>query len=199
MKHNLLFPILAMLLLVVGCTVYSAVSFYKEDQADFTKYNTYAWLTVKDNSNNVLNIQIMRNNIKNYFSREFVDHYGLTNSTGTPDVPFGLKVTVFNKVKANKHTVTTTTPNYPYSYSYAYNNYPNNNYSSHKYYSPQPNPYNYNRYYSGYRYQRTYIKHEHKYKESNITINRIDNSKRNELVRTVTAQTDIYASESKNV
>ncbi len=211
MKQKFLFPILAFLLFAVGCAVYSVVSYDKDNEADFTKYKTYAWLPDKDNSNNVLNNQIMRNNIKNYFTHEFVDNYGFTANTDTPDVLMEFTVTVANKTKTEEHPVTTTvpnysygnyynnnTPNYSYGYPYSYNNYPDNYYSRHRYYSPQPNPYNYNGYYSGYSYRTTYVKHELNYTRSSITINMIDN-KRNELVWTATAQTDIYANDPKNV
>jgi hypothetical protein len=215
-RIKLLFSILGLQLFVIGCaTTYSVVSTDKDVTADFTKYKTYAWLPDKDNSN--LNNPIMRNNIKNYFTHEFVDNYGLTANTDMPDVLMEVTVTVANKIE--EHSVPTTvpttvptpvpnysygnyyntnTPNYSYGYPYPNNPYPQNPYSRHLYYSPQPNPYNYNGYYSGYRYQTTYIKHQHQYTESNITINVIDN-KRNELVWTVTAQTDIYDNDSKNV
>lgn len=200
MEQKLLLPILALLLLAVGCSVYSVVSSDKDKTTDFTKYKTYAWLPDKDNSDNTLNNQIMRNNIKNYFTHEFVDNYGLTANTETPVVLMEFTVTVAKKTKTEKHPVNNysygnyynnNTPNYSYSYPYSYNAYPNNNYSNHRYYSYQPNRYNYNGYNSGYHYQTTYIKETHNYTQSDITINMID-SKTNELVWTANAQTDVY-------
>jgi hypothetical protein len=206
MKLKSLFPILAFLLFAVGCVVYSGVSsgVYsvvssdKDAIADFKNYKTYAWLPDKDNSDNILNNQIMRNNIKNYFTHEFVDNYDLTSNTETPDVLMELQVTAVSKVKTDRSPVTKKIPVYSYGYPYPNNDYPDNYYSDHKYYSRQPNPDNYIYYISGYRYQTTYIKHQYDYKKSNITINMID-SKRNELVWTVTAETDIYENESENV
>jgi hypothetical protein len=199
MKHSHLFPILTLLLFfLVGCSVYSVVSSDKDNKTDFTKYKTFAWLPDKDNSDTILNNQIMRNNIKNYFTHEFVDNYSLTANLDTPDVLMEFEVTVFEKVKKDVHLVSKTIPIYSYGYPYPHNAYPNNYYSHHKYYSPQPNPYNFNGYINGYRYQSTYIKDKHPYTESNITINMID-SKTNELIWTATAQTDIYENESKNV
>ncbi len=207
MKQKYLFSILPLLLFAVGCSVYSVVSSDKDDSADFTKYKTYAWLPDKDNSNKILNNQIMRNNIKNYFTHEFVDNYGFTANTETPDVLMEFIVTVANKTKTEKHPVTNYSygnynnnniPNYSYGYPYPYNAYPDNYYSQHIYYTAQPNPYNYNGYYSGYNYRTTYVKHKYKYTRSSITINMIDN-KRNEVVWTATAQTDIYENETKNI
>ncbi len=199
MKLKHLFPILILLpFFLVGCSVYSVVSSDNNNNTDFTKYKTFAWLPDKDNSDNILNNQIMRNNIKNYFTHEFVDNYGLTANTKNPDVLIELQVTVIEKVKKDAHAVTKSIPIYSYGYPYPYNAYPNNYYSHHEYYSPQPNPYNYNSYISGYRYQTNYIKDKHPYTESNITINMID-SKQNELVWTATAQNNIYEDETKNV
>jgi hypothetical protein len=219
MKTKLLIPIF-ILLAVSGCGLYSVVSTDKDDTADFTKYTTFAWLPDKDNSNNTLNNQIIRNNIKNYFTHELVDNYGFTANTDAPDVLVEFTVTVANKTKTEEHPVTGTVPNYGnynnntpnYSTGYPYNNNPygQNPYSQNQYYTPQPNPYNYNGYNnnnmnsynntqnSGYRYQTTYARETHNYTESSITINMIDR-KRNELVWTSTAQADIYESDNQNV
>ena len=198
MNKKLLFPILTLLLFTSGCSIYSVVSTDKDNKVDFTKYKTYAWLPDKDNAEKSLNNEIIRNNIKNYFTHEFVDKYRLTADTETPDVLMELEVTVINKVQTDKHAVTRRVPFHTYGYPYPYNTYSNNYYSNHRYYSPQPNPYNYNGYTSGYRYATNYIKRRHPYKESNITINMID-SEENELVWTVTAQPDIYENESINI
>lgn len=201
MKQKILLPILTILLFTAGCSVfsiYSVVSSDKDNSTDFSEYQTYAWLPDKDNSNKSLNNEIMRNNIKNYFTHEFVDNYGFSASTNTPDILMEIQVTVINKSAAHKKSVTKKIPVYSYSYPYPYNDYPNNYYTNHLYYSPQPNPHNYKNYISEYRYKTTYIKHQHPYKESNITINMID-SERNELIWTATAQTDIYENESENV
>jgi|TARA_R110000737_G_scaffold104095_1_gene137256 hypothetical protein len=210
MKHQHLFPILTLLLFSVGCSVYSVVSSDKDNKADFSKYKTFAWLPDRDNSDKILNNQIMRNNIKNYFTHEFVDNYGFTANTDTPDVLMEITVTVANKTETEKNAVTTTvptysrgyyndnnTPIYQYNYPYNYNNYPVNNYSGNRYYSSQPNPYNYNGYNTGYRYQTTYVKEKQDYTRSTITVGMID-SKRNELVWTATAQADIYDDYTQN-
>ncbi|MFT6802844.1 MAG: hypothetical protein ACJA2N_002035 [Salibacteraceae bacterium] len=75
----------------------------------------------------------MRNNIKNYFTHELVDNYGLTVNTETPDVLMELQVTVVNKVKTRNQPVTETIPIYSYGYPYPDNDYPNNYYSNHRY------------------------------------------------------------------
>ncbi|MBY0433488.1 MAG: DUF4136 domain-containing protein [Cyclobacteriaceae bacterium] len=209
MKTKSFIPVIALLLFVTGCAPYSVVSTDKDDATtDFTKYKTYAWLPDKDNSNDLLNNQIIRNNIKNYFTHELVGNYGFTANTNTPDVLLEFQVTVINKVNTEEHPVTNPVPNYSYSYPYPNNPYSQNPYSQNPYYTPQPNPYNYNGYgynnnnfnnnnnnnnnnYSGYRYQTTYVKEQHNYTESTITINMIDRV-RNELVWTASAQADIY-------
>lgn len=179
------------ILFTMGCDLYSVVSSDRDNTTDFTKYKTYAWLPDKDNSNNTLNNQIMRNNIKNYFTHELVDNYGFTANKDAPDVLMEFRVTVINKVKTEEHPVTSTVPNYSYGYPYQTNPYSQNPYSQYPYYTPQPNPYNYNGYNNGYRYQTTYVKEKHNYTESGITINMIDRS-RNELVWTGTALANIY-------
>lgn len=198
------------LIFASGCTLYSVISTDKDSTADFTNYKTYAWLPDKDNSNNELNNQIMRNNIKNYFTHEMVENYGFTANPNTPNVLMEFKVTVVNKVKTEEHPVTNTVPNYSTGYPYQNNRYPANPYSQNQYYTPQPNPYNYNGYNSnymntynngqnsGYRYQTTYVKEQHNYTQSTITVNMIERE-RNEMVWTVTAQVDIYDDNSQNL
>jgi hypothetical protein len=119
-KLKSLFPLLAFLMLAVSCSLYSGVYYVvssDEDAiADFKKYETYAWLPDKDNSNKTLNNQIMRNNIKNYFTHEFVDNYGLTTNTETPDILMELQVTVINKIETEEYPVTKKTPIYSYGY-----------------------------------------------------------------------------------
>jgi hypothetical protein len=206
-KKNVLITCTLLLLFAAGCSLYSVVSTDKDETTDFIKYKTYAWLPDKDNSNNSLNNQIMRNNIKNYFSHELIDNYSFEVNIDTPDVLMEVTVTLANKTRIEEHPVTNTVPNYSSNYSYGYpyqnNPYPQNPHSQNPYYTPQPNQYNYNGYnnnnynynnnsYNGYRYQTTYVKEQHNYTESSVTINMIDRL-RNELVWTSTAQADIYS------
>lgn len=189
----LLFPLVAL----VGCATYSVVSTDKDDNADFTKYKTYAWLPDKDNSNNELNNQIISNNTKNYFTHEFKDNYCLTSNMDAPDMFMEFQVTAVNKTKTETHPVTTA----PYNYYYPYPSapYPNNrHYYDHNYYTPYPNPHNYGHYYMGYNYATTYITHRHNYISSSITINMIDRRK-NQLAWTATAEDDIYDESPEDV
>ena len=192
--RNKLFHLVIALLLstIVGCRLYSVSNFDYDRSTDFRQYKTYAWLPDNDNSNNELNNQIIRNNIKNYFSHEFVDNYGFTPNVDTPDVLIEFQVNVSTKQQTESHAVQQAVPNNPYNTPYRSNPYSNN-----PYYTPTPNPYNYNNS-SGYHYTTTYVTHKHPYTESSITLNIIDR-KTNQLIWTATADGDIYADESYNI
>lgn len=179
-KTNLIaFGIL--LIAIAGCGVYSNISSDYDRSADFTQYKSFAWIPDKDSASGQYDNQIMRNNIRNYFSHCMGDR-GYVGNTSEPDLLMELVVT--NSKKEKTYTFPT------------YNSSPW--YYSNPYYYPYPNAYyyrsyNYNNhysYYQGYSSQ-SYTTEKVDYVDGAITLNFIDR-KQNKLVWSGTAQGDIY-------
>jgi hypothetical protein len=167
-----------LLLLIVlglaGCDVYNNVYATSDEDTDFSKYKTYAWLPDRSDSINLpYNNEIIRNNIRNYFGKCFAER-GYTLNVDSPDVL--LRLSVENK-KREQTNVYYSTPYYyrPYYYGSIY-------------YSPYPTSYYYR---STFPYPSDAYYTKTEYIEGSITLNVLDR-RQGKLVWTGTATGDIY-------
>ena len=63
-----------LLVLMVGCNAYTDIYSTTSPDAKFNQYKTFAWLSDKaDTTNSPYNNEIIRNNIRNYFSKALSD------------------------------------------------------------------------------------------------------------------------------
>jgi hypothetical protein len=181
MKMNRIFPIIILIALaMMGCNVYTGIYTTQELTTDFTKYKTFAWLADKaDTVNSPYNNDIIRNNIRNYFSKEMSDR-GYRVDTDNPDMLLELVV------KNTPHTVTHVWHDDFYYYRPYY-------YRS-LYYSPYRNRYYYvwypryvytiPPYYGTTTYRDTHM-------DNAITLNIVDATAK-KLIWTGTVEADIY-------
>lgn len=168
-------------LLLCGCTnIYKVTSISYDDQIDFVKYKTFAWLyDDADTSNSPYNNEVIRNNIRNYYGLCLSDR-GLTFDPKTPDILLQL---IISNAKKNKVI-------YEYSPSTYYRPY---YYGSHYY-----NPYRFNYYYlDGVYYDFYYSGGERLSKQTidyvrgSISLNIIDRASK-KLIWSGTAEGNIY-------
>lgn len=180
MKKALLFSAMSLLLLfaIVGCNVYSNIYSTVDKDTNFSQYKKFAWLNDKaDTTNTPYNNEIIRNNIRNYFSKEMSDR-GLAVDVDNPDLLLELAV------KNTPHRVRQTYDDrYYYSHRYYYRS---------RYYSPYRNRYYYVwgpsfRY--GFPNGRTVVDETHM--DNAVTLNVVD-AKLKKLVWTGTIEADIY-------
>lgn len=179
MKKNILFILLITAVLITGCsTTYRNIDSDYDRSADMTAYKSFAWLPdVADSINSPYNNQIIRNNIRNYFSQCMSDR-GYTVDLVQPNVLMQLVVT-----NTKKERVITSNPA-----SYYYRPY----YFGSFYYSPYP--FYYYSHYSGYNYTGypgRVVSQKEQYINGSITLNFIDAATR-KVIWTVTASGDIY-------
>jgi|GEM_PF-512887 len=188
---------LALILTMTGCAVYQVVNSDYDRSADFNNYGTFAWLPDEDKTNTQLDNHIVRNNIKNYFTQEFMDEYKFQPDVKTPDLLMKIIITDTHKEKNETYAVQQPVMNNNYYNQYNYNNqYPANNYSNSPYYSSYPNQYAFNgmamnNNMNNYNYSTHYVTEKIDYTQSTITLHLIDRV-RNELVWSTTAEGDIY-------
>ncbi|MBK9637637.1 MAG: DUF4136 domain-containing protein [Bacteroidetes bacterium] len=160
----------------MGCSVYTDVSTSVDVEADFSKYQTFAWLPDQyDSSNLPYNNEIIRNNIRNYFGQSFAER-GYSVNLDTPDVL--LKVIITRK-KMEKVIL------YSYPWPYYYRRY----YYGSVYYFP----YDFNYYYYHhpiYHYPPNYFSQKVEYVDGSITLNVFDR-RLNKLVWSGTARGDV--------
>jgi len=167
-----------MMLFIFGCSIYTDISVSVDNSADFSKYQTFAWMPDNaDTANSPYNNKVIRNNIRNYFGRSFSER-GYMVDLENPDVL--LQLVVANK-KQEKEVLYHAYPS-PYYYCPYY-------YCS-EYFSPYSYNYYY-RYYGDYCYPFGYCQEKIEYVEGSITLNVIDR-KQNELAWSCTAKGDIY-------
>jgi Domain of unknown function (DUF4136) len=181
MKKILLFPALTLILLftIVGCNVYSKFYSTVDKDTNFKNYKTFAWLSDKaDTTNTPYNNEIIRNNMRNYFSKEMSDR-ALTVDVENPDLLLELVI------KNTPHKIRQTYDDrYYYSHRYYYRS---------RYYSPYRN-----RYYYVLQPRFTYfpssnsrIVTEETHMDNAVTLNVVD-AKLKKLVWTGTIEADIY-------
>lgn len=168
-----------LLALMVSCNVYTDIYSTTSPDAKFSQYKTFAWLTDKtDTINSPYNNEIIRNNIRNYFSKSMSDR-GFQLDTETPDLLLELGV------KNTPHTITSRT--YDDSY-YRYHRY----YYRSVYYSPFRNRYYYT-WYPNYIYTRSpsFATYTDTHMNNSVTLNIVD-AKEKKLLWTGTVEADIY-------
>jgi hypothetical protein len=180
MKKILLFSAITFMLFfaITGCNVYSNIYSTVDKDTNFNNYKKFAWLSDKsDTTNTPYNNEIIRNNIRNYFSKEMSDR-GLAVDVDNPDLLLELAV------KNTPHKVRQTYDNrYYYSHRYYYRS---------RYYSPYRNRYYYvwgPSFSYVYPYNRTTIDETHM--DNAVTLNVVD-AKLRKLVWTGTIEADIY-------
>lgn len=181
MKKYIFYSILLVAALVAnfGCNAYTDIQATADKDANFSKFKSFAWLPDKaDTANTPYNNEIIRNNIRNYFSKEMSDR-GLKVDTENPDLLLEIAIT-----------------NTPHRVWQTYNDryyYSNRYYYRSRYYSPYRNRYYYERYPQymydnpmGYqrRVPETHI-------DNSITFNVVD-AKMKRLAWTGTIGADIY-------
>ena len=161
---------------VTGCGVYTNISSDYDRTADFTQYKSFAWIPDRDSASGQYDNQIMRNNVRNYFSH-CMGERGYAGNVSEPDLLMELVVT--NSKKEKTYT-------YPAYHSSPW-------YYSNPYYYPYPNAYYYRNYNwnNSYNYYHGYTTQKVEYVDGAITLNFIDR-KQNKLVWSGTAQGDIY-------
>lgn len=177
MKKVIFFGFMSMLIVFVSaCNVYTEINSTTDPNANFAKYKTFAWLEDKaDTANSPYNNEIIRNNIRNYFSKELSDR-GFQVNIEQPDLLLELDV------KNAPHTV-----KHIYRDDYYYNRY----YYRSLYYSPFERRYYY-RTYPNYSYSspnRRIIIDKHI--NNSVTLNIVD-VKGGKLLWTGTVEADIY-------
>ena len=172
--------------LLSSCDVYNVIYTDQNQNFDFTKYKTFAWLPDEKLENSPYQNAILEENTKNYFTHEFLAR-GMSVHTDSPDVLLQLVIKADKKQRTEQ--VLNPTPTYYYSYPALSPQNP--------YYNPFPGQYYYNRpYYSYPNY--TYSTRVVDYTESTITLNMIDRVT-NTLVWTVVSEGDLYSpSEMQN-
>ena len=166
----------AVIVLFSACNIYTEINSTTDPTADFSKYKTFAWLLDKaDSTNSPYNNEIIRNNIRNYFSKEMSDR-GFRVNIEQPDLLLELEI------KNAPHTV-----RHIYRDNYYYSRY----YYRSQYYSPYERRY----YYSAYPYynysttNRRVIVDSHI--NNSVTLNIID-AKQKKLLWTGSVEADIY-------
>jgi Domain of unknown function (DUF4136) len=177
MKKVFLFGLFgAMIALFSACNAYTQINSTTDPKANFLKYKTFAWLADKaDSSNSPYNNDIIRNNIRNYFSKEMSDR-GYTVNTEQPDLLLELAV------KNEPHTIRQVY--YPKS---RYNRY----YFRSIYFSPFERQYYYTHYHNYYytsRYPQIYTD---THINNSVTLNIVD-AKERQLLWSGTVEADIY-------
>lgn len=159
-----------------ACNVYNQINSTVDPAVNFDKYKTFAWLTDKaDTANSPYNNEIIRNNIRNYFSKEMSDR-GFEVNLEQPDLLLELAV------KNEPHTVRRV-----YQDDYYYNRY----YFRSIYFSPFTRRYYYvlypNYYYSNPNPRIEFDSHIN----NSVTLNVID-ANGHKLLWTGSVQADIY-------
>jgi Domain of unknown function (DUF4136) len=180
MKKILLFSAITFILFfaIVGCNVYSNIYSTVDKDTNFSNYKKFAWLNDKaDTTNTPYNNEIIRNNMRNYFSKEMSDR-ALTVDVDNPDLLLELAI------KNTPHKVRQTYDNrYYYSHRYYYRS---------RYYSPYRNRYYYvwgPSFSYVYPNSRTTVDETHM--DNAVTLNVVD-AKLKKLVWTGTIEADIY-------
>ncbi len=169
-----------LLILMVSCNAYTDIYSTTSPDAKFSQYKTFAWLIDKaDSTNSPYNNEIIRNNMRNYFSKALSDR-GFQVNTENPDLLVELMV------KNAPHTITTRT--YDDSY-YRYHRY----YYRSVYYSPFRHQYYYV-WYPNYIYTRpnAFSTYTDTHMNNSVTLNIID-AKEKKLLWTGSVEADIYA------
>lgn len=164
--------VFTMVVLFVGCNLYTDISTDRDRTADFSTYHTFAWMADGDTAETPFNNQVIRNNTMNYFSH-CMGERGLRAEVDSPDVLLELVVT-----SARKEVAVLSPARYP-----SYN----------PYYYPFPNAY-YQRGHGGGHgapYSSGCSTGRAGYNESTITLNVIDR-RLNKLVWTGRAIGDLY-------
>ncbi|MBA3705046.1 MAG: DUF4136 domain-containing protein [Bacteroidetes bacterium] len=180
------------IILISSCkTPYDTVYSNYDENIDFTKYKTYAWLnTIRSDTSKRYANDIIENNAKHYIDREFADR-GYSVNLENPDIL--LELSLVNERKEETVVNPYNCDNYTY-YNYPYNPLYNNN---PYFYDPYYNNYNY---YYEQRFHQPYVSEwdystcsiqKIEYIKGSITINVVD-KKLNRLVWTGTAEGDIY-------
>jgi Domain of unknown function (DUF4136) len=182
MKTYKIFPILAFIaLIMMGCNAYTGIYATQEPTTDFTKYKTFAWLDDKaDTVNSPYNNEIIRNNMRNYFSKEMSDR-GYRVEVDNPDMLLELVV------KNTPHTVKYRTYNDQYYYRpYYYRSVYYSPYRNRYYYVTQP------RYvYAVPPYYNSTTTHKETHIDNSVTLNIVD-AQAKQLIWTGTVEADIY-------
>ncbi len=168
--------VLAVMTLLSACNVYNQINSTIDPTVNFDKYKTFAWLADKaDTVNSPYNNEIIRNNIRNYFSKEMSDR-GFQINLEQPDLLLELAV------KNEPHTVRRV-----YQDDYYYNRY----YFRSVYYSPFTRRYYYvfypNYYYSNPNPRIEFDSHIN----NSVTLNVVD-ANGHKLLWTGSVQADIY-------
>ena len=165
------------LLVVASCNVYTDIYSTTSPDAKFNKYKTFAWLTDKaDTANSPYNNEIIRNNIRNYFSKAMSDR-GFQVETENPDLVIELVV------KNAPHTITIRDYGDSYYRSHRY-------YYRSMYYSPFRNRYYYT-WYPNYMYSRPSSTYTDTHINNSVTLNIVD-AKEKKLLWTGSVEADIY-------
>ena len=163
---------------LLSCRVYKDVSVDCDSITDFTKYKTFAWVhDVADTANSPYNNEIIRNNLRNYFGKEFSER-GFKVDLEQPDALFRLVIV------NNPKTLNVLHPPFPF---YLY-------YSSYYYKSDYYSPYPFNYYYHNNQVKcdpQGYCTEKFHYMEGSITFQMIDREQ-NKLIWSCTAKGDIY-------
>lgn len=162
----------------VSCGVYNEISVNSDSSINFYNYKTFAWLHDNlDTANSPYNNEIVRNNLKNYFSRSLIEK-GYTLKQDTPDVLLQIVIVNINKEKSIAYKV------YPRQYYYC------QYYLCSDYFSPRPFDYYYD-HYNTFCYATGYCKEKIEYTEASIKLKMIDR-KENKLIWECSAKGDIY-------
>jgi hypothetical protein len=167
------------MLIIASCNVYTDIYSTTSPDAKFSKYKTFAWLTDKaDTTNSPYNNEIIRNNIRNYFSKAMSDR-GFQVETENPDLLLELVV------KNAPHTVKYRNYNDNYYYSQRY-------YYRSVYYSPFRNRYYYT-WYPNYMYTRpnSFSTFTDTHMNNSVTLNVVD-AKEKKLLWIGSVEADIY-------
>jgi hypothetical protein len=170
----------------VGCEIYNDISTSVDVSTDFSKYQTFAWLTDKaDTNNQPYDNEIIRNNLRTRIEQDFIKR-GYEVNIDAPDIL--LKCVIVNKKKERVVL-------YP-TYPYPPNPYPYPYYYGSIFYFPYDFN-NYYRYYPFYAYPSNYISQTYDFIEGAIILNVFDR-RQNKLVWSATAKGDIYDPEYIN-
>ncbi len=167
-----------LVVLCIGCSMYSEITVTTEKTSDFSRYRTFAWLQDQvDTANSPYNNEIIRNNIRNYFGKSFSER-GYVLNIDTPDVLLQVVVSAKKKEREVRY--------FPHPRPYYFHRY----YLGSDYYYPYPPNYYYSQY-QVYCYPLGYCVEKIEYVEGAITLNVIDR-KANKQIWSGTAKGDIY-------
>lgn len=177
-KLKVYFSLLILLKIMNSCSMYKITATFKSNEIDFTNYASFAWLPDQFDSLNLpYNNEIVRSNIKNYFSESFKNR-GYVLNTNEPDLLLKLNFT-------NKKTETLIT----------YSIYPESYYNCRYYFgSSYYFPYSFDYYYSNsafFCYPTNFYTQIVETIESGVVLNVIDRAK-NQLIWSSTAIGNIY-------